>query len=59
MRHTGLEPRTGQTGLQPTHVSLASDRGTHNVAERESTFTPKENVLLAENTGWLTPSPNA
>ena len=25
--------------------------GTHNVAERESTFTPKENVLLAENTG--------
>jgi len=25
--------------------------GTHNVAERNSTFTPKENVLLAENTG--------
>lgn len=25
--------------------------GTHNVAERESTFAPKENVLLAENTG--------
>jgi hypothetical protein len=32
-------------------LSLALDRGTHNVAERESSYEPKENVLLKENTG--------
>jgi hypothetical protein len=32
-------------------LSLALDRGTHNVAERESKHNPKENVLLKENTG--------
>jgi hypothetical protein len=54
-RQTGLGPRTSKTPGRPalllTHLSLALDRGTHNVAERESSYEPKENVLLKENTG--------
>ena len=32
-------------------MSLALDRGTHNVAETESSYDPKEDVLREENSG--------